>query len=98
MRGWGGGDTKVNRRGAGKGTHVSWRPFKEEGQGQGGQVLSVQHVGRGPSSPRACSGTAGCVGQVGSKEQAHSQVLGHGLVVNAIHFSGTGGLNAPSNV
>lgn len=46
--GVGGGNTKVNRRGMGKGAHVSWRPFKDEGQGQGGQVLSVQHVGRGP--------------------------------------------------
>lgn len=55
------GDTKVNRRGRGKGTHVSSRPFKERGKGQGVARTSVQQM-ESSRYPRACSGAAGVRG------------------------------------
>lgn len=80
----------------GKGTHVSSRPFKEEGKGQGWVSAKRPAHGEGPRTPQRVLGLlgSGCVRQVPSNKQAGA---GPSLLV-AAQLSGASGLHAPWSV
>lgn len=91
------GDTKVNRRGTGKRTHMSLRPFREESKGQGWASTECPARGAWPLISRGMFWGYRGVGFVYGKfeEQAHLKSLGCSLLANAVDSGGTSGLSAP---